>query len=174
MAARAWSAMMRSETSVSWLAPYSTLARLGGFLDQGPEEIGIEIRELALQDGGEPLQSRAGINRRAGQGSHVALFVAVELHEDQVPQFDVAAAIARKAQSLWPEVAGCGPEVVMDFRARPAGAGLAHGPEIVLLVQAEDSLFAPRQRLWPRCLPLHRLREDGDVELFTRDGEILQ
>ena len=86
--------MMRRETSVSWLAPYSTLAKRSGFVDQRAEQVGFEIGKLALQDACQTLQARAGINRGLGQRRHDPLLVAIELHEDEIPQLHVTAAVA--------------------------------------------------------------------------------
>ncbi len=64
----------------------------------------------------------------------VAGGVAVELHEDQVPDFYVAAAVAGELALLIANVAffgGFDAHVVENFAAGAAGAGVAHGPEIV-------------------------------------------
>src|SRR4029077_19995117 len=56
--------------------------------------------------------------------------VAVELHEDQIPDFDVAAAIAGELAVGVSFVRCDSPQVVMYFATRSAGAGIAHGPEV--------------------------------------------
>src|SRR5262249_19720267 len=71
--------------------------QVGGFVDRRAEKVGIEIRDLSLQYGGHALETRAGINRRTRKRGHHALLVAIELHEDEVPQPHVAPAIAREA-----------------------------------------------------------------------------
>ena len=57
---------------------------------------------------------------------------AVELHEDEIPDFDVAAAIAGEFAIGVALFGSGGAHVVMDFAARSAGAGIAHGPEVFL------------------------------------------
>src|SRR5207249_9071945 len=66
-----------------------------------------------------------------------AAFIAVVLHEHQVPQLDVAAAVAREFAISVALFACAGTEIVMNLRARTAWASLAHGPEVVLLVEAD-------------------------------------
>ena len=69
-----------------------------------------------------------------GKRSERARGVAVELHEDQVPDFYVAAAVAGELALLIANVAffgGFDAHVVENFAAGAAGAGVAHGPEIV-------------------------------------------
>src|SRR5436190_8031979 len=56
----------------STLFPYTTLFR-SGFLDDRPQQISLVITDLPLQNGRNPFQSHAGINRRLRQGRQVAL-----------------------------------------------------------------------------------------------------
>ncbi len=62
--------------------------------------------------------------------------VAVELHEDEIPDFDEAAAVARefalRGSDSMTEVGGGGAHVVVDFAARAARTGVTHGPEVFL------------------------------------------
>ena len=82
-----------------------------------------------LHHGGHALQAHAGIHRRLGQRVHGAALVAVKLHKHAVPDFDKAVAVffcaARRAA---PDMVAV---VVENFRARAAGAGVAHLPEII-------------------------------------------
>ena len=81
-----------------------------------------------------------------------------------------------------PLVARGDAHVVMDFRARPAGAGFAHLPEIVLHAEREDAVGGNIQGapaivsfLVARNVGLRgRLAfKDRHVELFAGNGEIL-
>ena len=78
----------------------------------------------------------------AGRGLSVALGVPVVLHEDEVPDLEPPVALA-----LDPEARPAGRLLaagkvvaleVVDLGAGPAGAGLAHGPEVVLRPELED------------------------------------
>src|ERR1019366_10446926 len=65
---------------------------------------------------------------------------AVELHEHQVPDFDVASAFAAELAVGVACIARGNSHVVMDLAARSAGAGIAHLPEVVLHAHLEDAL----------------------------------
>ncbi|EXI70615.1 MAG: hypothetical protein AW07_03945 [Candidatus Accumulibacter sp. SK-11] len=102
-------------------------ARGGG--DQVDEEIDLVVAVHVLQDGRRPLEPHAGIDRGFRQRVHDAGLVAVELHEDVVPDLDVAVALfvgrsRRPARNSFAVV-------VEDLGARSAGTGIAHHPEVV-------------------------------------------
>jgi len=105
---------------------------LGCGFQQIDEEVDFVVGVHALHDCGNALQTHAGIHRRLGQRVHHAGFVAVELHEHVVPDFDVAIAIffrrARQAARNMRAV------IVENFSTRAARAGVAHGPEVVRCV----------------------------------------
>jgi hypothetical protein len=82
-----------------------------------------------LQHRRDALEAHPGIDRGLGQRMHDAVLVAVELHEDVVPDLDVAVAVlvgraGRAAGNLRAVV-------VEDLGAGAAGAGVAHHPEVV-------------------------------------------
>ncbi len=68
---------------------------------------------------------------------------------------------------------GFGTQIVMDLRARPARAGLAHLPEIVLFVEAEDAALGNAGHLLPELFGFVVFAEDGDVELVFGQAVIL-
>ena len=107
---------------------------------QGLEQIRFVVVADALQHRGDSFQAHARVNRRLGQGLQPALGIPVELHEDQVPDLHEAVAIrvgaARRA--AWRLLA----IVVKNLAARPARAGLAHGPEIVGLPATAETAFS--------------------------------
>ena len=99
----------------------------------------------------------------AGSGVSLPVRVAVELDEHQVPDLDHArvAGVDELAAGL------VGRAVDVDFGARAARAGLAHLPEVVLLVAEVDvsgsmSADAPPESPRPRrragCRSFRRLR----------------
>ena len=65
-----------------------------GVLHQRRKEIGLENADSVLQNGSHAFETHAGINRGLRERIQLAVGVAIELHEDEVPDFDVAAAIA--------------------------------------------------------------------------------
>jgi hypothetical protein len=96
------------------------------------EQVDLVVRMHVLQHRGQPLQPHAGVDTGLGQLVHHTVFGAVELHEDVVPDLDVAVAVllgaARRATRH------LGTMVVEDLAARSAGAGVAHHPEVVRLI----------------------------------------
>src|SRR5436309_13539111 len=72
----------------------------------------------------------------------------VELHEYEIPDFDVAAAIAGESACrrgcAVAEIGRRRPHVVMNFAAWAAGSSVAHGPEI--LFQARHGNHAVGRR----------------------------
>ena len=100
--------------------------------------------------------------------------VPVELHEDQVPDLDEApAAIEGELFVLAAGLGGFGSQIVMDLRARSARTGLAHLPEIVLFVEAEDAVLGHAGDFLPQLFGVVVFAEDGDVELVLGQAVIL-
>ena len=61
--------------------------------DQMAEQIDVVIAGDALQDGGDALQPHAGVDGGLGQIEAGLLVHLLELHEDQIPEFDETVAI---------------------------------------------------------------------------------
>ncbi len=109
------------------------------------EQVDLVIGVYALQYGGDALQTHAGIDRRFGQRMHHTRFIAVELHEDVVPDFDETVAVfigrARRPARNMRAV------VVENLGTGAAGACIAHHPEVVrgvasaLVVADADDTF---------------------------------
>ena len=111
-----------------------------------------------------------------GSGVTSPVALAIELHEDQIPDFDVAAAVAAECAIGVALIGSRRAHVVMDFAARAARAGIAHGPEVFLQPGNGDDAVARRADVDPQ---LERLfvgtehhagsdfgaAEDGEVEL---------
>ena len=105
--------------------------------DQVREQVDLVVAVHALEDRGGALQSEPVSTDGLGSGVHVSGGVAVELHEHEVPQLDVAVAVLvgtsrRPARHF-------GSVVVEHLRARAAGSGVAHRPEVVLLAAAREA-----------------------------------
>src|SRR5688572_684537 len=82
-----------------------------------------------LQHGGQALEPHAGIDARSWQRRQRAGGITIELHEHQIPHFDVAITVrvwrAGRAAFDFRSV------VVEDLAARPAWTGVGHLPEVV-------------------------------------------
>ena len=88
-----------------------------------------------------------------GQVLQAAVGLAVELHEDQVPDLDhlgVVGVHQLRSGSRLP--LGLAADVHVDLRARTAGAGVAHLPEVVLPAEGHDPFL--RQVLLPQVAGL--------------------
>src|SRR4029453_5970172 len=121
--------------------------------DQRGEQVRLPARELALHHRGDALEPHAGVDGRLGQRRHAPAGVAVELHENQVPELQPPVALAGRALA--------GPArfhlrarqmvalVEVDLRARAARPRVAHGPEVVLLTQPQDALIGEPGDLLP-------------------------
>ena len=59
-----------------------------------------------------------------------------------------------------------GAQVEVDFGAGTAGSGVAHLPEVVLLVETEDTALFDAGNLLPKFFRLVIFAKDRDVELF--------
>ncbi len=149
------------------------LPRGGG--DQRLEQVDFVVGMNALQHRGDALQPHAGVDARLGQGMHDAGLVAIELHEDVVPDFDVAVAIlVFAAGRAAPDVLAV---VVEDLGARAAGAGVAHHPEIVrgvaralVVADADHALRRHADFLRPDVVGLVVLGIHRDPELVGRQA----
>jgi len=119
------------------------IALAGEFLnvgDDAAQQIAVVIALHPLHDRRDTLQAHAGVDGRFGQGRHVAVGIAVELHEDQIPQFQIAVALAF-ADTAVVAAGHVFALVDKDLRARAAGARIAHGPEVVLFAHADEAFF---------------------------------
>ena len=141
------------------------LARGG---DQRLEGVGVVIVVHALQDGGDPLQPHAGVDRLLGQFADDLIGFLLELHEDQVPDLDesVAVLLGAAGRAAIDMVA----VVIEDFGARTARPVLAHRPEIVLGRDADDLVIRQPGNLLPQGERLVIGVIDGRGELVGRNA----
>ena len=113
------------------------------FAKKPGEHVGVVVAVLALEHGAEALEAHSGIDVLCGEGFEMAVGLALELHEHQVPYLDhMGIALVDKVASG--DSAGAllflAADIDMDFGAGAAGAGLPHLPEIVVLVSEQDAL----------------------------------
>jgi len=113
--------------------------RFGAGADQRPHQVDVVVVVLALQHRGDALEAHAGVDRRPRQMRALAVGLRLVLHEDEIPDLDVAVAVGvgRAGRTAGNLVA----VVEEDFRARAARAGVAHRPEIVVGGDADDARF---------------------------------
>src|SRR5580704_5013540 len=118
-----------------WVDTIGSVAEFAGAVDDREDQVGLVVGELALEDGGNAFEAHAGIDRWTWQRDSVAWRKLIELHEDQVPDFDeTASAIEGELFVFAAGFGGFGTQIVMDFRAWAAGAGIAHLPEVILFI----------------------------------------
>src|ERR1700691_1160057 len=108
------------------------MGQTAGFANQRLKKVRIEIADLALHNRGDAFQSRACVYRWLWKWVEVAARVAIELHEHEIPDLDIASAVAAECAVPMAFVGGIRAHVVEDFAARTAGAGIAHSPEVFL------------------------------------------
>ena len=113
-----------------------TLHKLRHGIDDRREEVGFVVGLDPLQNHGEALEPGTGVDTRFRQWMQLALGVTVELHEDQVPDLDDVVTLAVDQLGAAGRH-GVRTAVVVDLRARSAGAGLSHRPIVVLLVESK-------------------------------------
>src|SRR5690606_14591031 len=90
-----------------------------GSADQVLEQVDLVIGMDVLQHGGNALQAHAGVHAGLGKRVHRALRVALELHEHQIPDLDVAVAVfLGRSRRAAPDF---GAVVVEDFGTGAAG-----------------------------------------------------
>ena len=132
------------------------------FAKEAGEHVGVVVAVLALEHGAEALEAHSGVDVLGGQGFEMAVRLALELHEHQVPDLDdvrvalvhqVASGDAARALFL------LAADVDVDLGAGAAGAGLSHLPEIVVLVAEQDAL---RGQVLEPCL----------AGLLVKDGAV--
>jgi len=107
--------------------------------DDRREQVRLIVAFLALDDGGQPLQSHARVNVGFGKRRQFARFVAVELGKNKIPDFQMTVAVTVNV-AIRAAAAGAFALIVNDFGTRAAGAGFAHHPEIAFLAHAHDAV----------------------------------
>jgi len=147
--------------------------QVGGEVDQGAEQVRLEVAVDALEHRRDALEPGAGVDARLGQGVQAAVRRAFELHEDEVPEFEEPVAVAGRA-AVVRIGAGVdpGPVVEVDLAARAAGTGVPHGPEVVLLAALHDSLGRHRRLGQPQIGRLVVFLVDRDPQAFLRESQV--
>ena len=114
------------------------------FGKNGTEDVGvvvgnslIEIGKVVrcLNDCRNTLKTHAGVHVFGGKRRKGAVLVCVVLNEDKIPDFDALPAVSIYKTAL--RVAS-GRKVNVQLTARPARAGVAHHPKVVLLAAVDN------------------------------------
>src|ERR1700733_48159 len=135
------------------------------------EHIRLEHAFDALQDRRHAFESHAGIDRGTRQRIANPALKLLELHEDEIPEFEEAVAILfRAARRAAPDMLAAVDE---NLRARPAGASVAHLPEIVRGRATDDAVFREARNFLPEseCFVVGVI--DGDEQLVLVQPEFL-
>ena len=102
---------------------------LGRSVEQALEQVDLIVRVDVLQHRADTFQAHASVHTRCRQRMQNAIRRAVELHENVIPDLDVAIAI------LFWRAGWAAPDVLAVIKenlgAWATGAGIAHGPEVV-------------------------------------------
>ena len=152
----------------------------GQFLGGGDdvvEQVHVVVGEDPLQHRGNALEPHAGVHMPGRQVVEGSFGVAVVLDEDEVPELDVAGAVAvdgTDVAGIVRVVAGFGTPVQVDLAARTAGAGVAHLPEVVLLVETLHPARGQAADAAPQPLGLVVVAEYGGVELVLGESPFLR
>src|SRR5205823_15087837 len=128
---------------------------------------------------GQPLVSE--------QGAIWNSWLAIVLHEYQVPDFNVPTAVRRARESALrssravPLIRSHRTHVIMNLAARPARPGIAHLPKVVFHTERMNAFFGntnikPKllRFVVPGNLITGRALNDGHVELVLRNAKPLR
>ena len=152
--------------------------KFGDFANDGLEHISVVVRGLALHHAHQAFEAHTGVDDLVGQAFERAVGFAIVLHEHQVPNLDhKGVVLVDEFGSRNGGFLSVGAVVYVDFRAGAAGTGVAHFPEVVVLVAVDDVVL--REIAFPNggglivALQTGTLVafEDGHIEVFGIDFE---
>ena len=141
---------------------------LGDLVRDVHDRIDVKQRRDILTHAGKALEAHAGIDVLLLELFIVAVAVVIELREDDVPDLNIAVAVAAD-RTAGLAAAVLLAAVVVNFRARAARAG-AMLPEVIFFSEAEDAVLGNADHIAPdrerlvvsrRCLISG---EDGRIE----------
>ena len=117
----------------------------------------MEIVRHPLHHGRDPFEAGASVHARLRQRLQHAIRLTVELHENEVPDFQEASGFGAFDEGILGVIrnAGVGPlagrpcgegevlgqvrQIDVDLGARSAGAGIGHLPEVVGVAESIDA-----------------------------------
>ena len=160
-------------------------------VEQRLEEVGVVVVGDALHHGRDPFESRAGVDRGLRERLQHAVRLPVELHEDEVPDFEEAPCLRTFHERVERELLSLaiGPlsgrpggelevlrhvrEVDVDLGARAAGTGVGHLPEVVLLAETVDAARGDPSDVAPEPPRFVVVLVDGDADMLDGDLQVL-
>src|SRR5262249_52306935 len=148
---------------------------LRGF-DERLEKIYVVDGLDALQDGGHALKAHAGIDGRLGQRDTVAGSALLELHENEIPEFEepVAVLICAARRAACDALRPVRILINEDFRTGSAWPRVAHGPEVVAGSDADEPAVRKTRHLLPDAVGILIVVIDGDEQIFGFEREVLR
>ena len=143
----------------------------GGGGQQVLEQVDLVVGMHVLHDGADALQAHAGVYTRRRQRVHFTISRAIELHEDVVPDFDIAITVLfGRARRATPYI---GAVIKENLGTGAARAGVAHGPEVVggvrrtlVIPDTHHALGGHTHFFGPDVVRLVIAGVDGDPELL--------
>ena len=135
--------------------------------DEGTHDVALVIGALMLHDSCDTLKAHTGIDVAVRKLRQRAIFLAVELSKDEVPELKIAVTIVSRSLSLKLRTL-----VKVNLGARTARTSWASCPEVVLLAQAGDVVFCYAKRL-PDLNCLIVVSKDGKVQTIKRQTQVL-
>ena len=163
---RAWSAITRKRTSSIVVGAVAAAGELLGAADHRADQVGLvdgstPCSRVATRSTPIPVSMFLRGSTPIGGWSSFGLQLAPHvLHEDEVPDLEVAVLVRLRAAVA----AVLGPAVVVDLRAGAAGAGNAHVPVVVLAAAALDPLGGDAGDLPPQVGGLVVVAVHGDPD----------
>jgi len=100
------------------------------------------------------------------------LLVPVILHEHEVADFNVTAAVTWKRAVRVSELADAWSKIVVDFRARPTGTGLCHLPKIIRFIQSDNAVSPHSCFFRPDLFGFVIFAKDGVSQTVWRQIEL--
>src|SRR5690606_28710277 len=114
----------------------------GDIANEGLENVCIVVRSFSLNDTHQSLKSHTGIDMFLRQWLQCTIFLAIELHKHQVPDFNYLGVIrVYERFTINSLTFDIGPAIYVDFGAGAAGARVAHFPKVIFFVTQQDAVL---------------------------------
>ena len=133
------------------------------FFNDREDEIRFKVRFFLLDDRSQSFQAAARIDVLLGQRFVLAVFGAVVLGKDEIPDFQIAVAVAADSACRF-ATAPFRAEVIEDFAVRTARA-FADFPEVI--VEFENPFISQADHIMPVIIGFFIVRINGDIQ-FVR------
>ena len=144
--------------------------------DQMLKQIDFIVRVDVLQHRRQSFQAHASVDARRGQRRQRAIGRAIELHENEIPDFDEAIAVfvRRSRRTAW----NFRSVIVENLRARTARSRVCHLPEIIrrerrtfVVADADDAIFRQSDFFVPQIVSFVVCVVDRDKQTIFRQSE---